>query len=347
MAILSKELLKMEKEGKSAMKKSKFLKVSDRVYIRLEKASATHKYIKRLPHPSGKGYIYFYNQQQIKDYKKSGTIPGDKPKKEEPRSDKSTMLESLLSFFGVGKRSEAIDKAYDLLEKNKATLKGVDKNEFVDYLDEYLSNKELWDKRLSKEPKAKSTEKKEPTEKKEKKETVKKSGKSWNLSLMRKVAGIVGGVVYKVEEKKEGGEEPKIKKDIQDILNKYKISIAIFNPRTKEKGEFLQTNDKVDSKDSDFITKNKDKIIKSIKMLEKEKKEQKEILEKNKKKEAEKQKVNSVKINNHTSDGVSISFDGVDNGYLRDDYKNLLKELRGNWNFYKEKVEDYFKHLSE
>ncbi len=41
------------------------------------------KYIKRIPNPKGKGYIYFYTQQQVKDYEKSGKLPDDQQKKPE------------------------------------------------------------------------------------------------------------------------------------------------------------------------------------------------------------------------------------------------------------------------
>jgi uncharacterized protein (DUF2249 family) len=46
------------------------------------------KYIKRIPNPKGKGYIYFYTQQQVKDYEKSGKLPDDQQKK--PESKQST-----------------------------------------------------------------------------------------------------------------------------------------------------------------------------------------------------------------------------------------------------------------
>lgn len=42
----------------------------------------TTKYIKRIPNPKGKGYIYFYTQQQVKDYNEKGTLPDQKKEPE-------------------------------------------------------------------------------------------------------------------------------------------------------------------------------------------------------------------------------------------------------------------------
>ena len=41
----------------------------------MAKASPTHKYVKRIPNPKGQGYIYFYTQEQVKQFQKDGTIP--------------------------------------------------------------------------------------------------------------------------------------------------------------------------------------------------------------------------------------------------------------------------------
>jgi len=39
------------------------------------------KYIKKIPNPNGKGYIYFYTQAQVKEYEKTGKLPDDQKKK--------------------------------------------------------------------------------------------------------------------------------------------------------------------------------------------------------------------------------------------------------------------------
>lgn len=41
------------------------------------------KYIKKIPNPNGKGYIYFYTQAQVKEYEKTGKIPDDQKKNPE------------------------------------------------------------------------------------------------------------------------------------------------------------------------------------------------------------------------------------------------------------------------
>lgn len=41
------------------------------------------KYIKKIPNPNGKGYIYFYTQAQVKEYEKTGKLPDDQKKKPE------------------------------------------------------------------------------------------------------------------------------------------------------------------------------------------------------------------------------------------------------------------------
>ena len=46
----------------------------------LEKARIT-KYIKRIPNPRGKGWIYFYNVQQWKEYQETGKLPDQKKEK--------------------------------------------------------------------------------------------------------------------------------------------------------------------------------------------------------------------------------------------------------------------------
>jgi len=210
-----KRLIKMEKEatGEKNMKKTKFFKIFDNFFIKkMEKAERTgpHKYIKRMPKSSGKGYIYFYNRQQIKDYKEKGIIP----KGQEDQKKGSGILSGIMSFFGFKDEKQAQEKVKATYEKNKESLKGVSIPIFTDYLNEYLSNKDKWDQKLSgakKELKEGTGAEKKKTEKtKEKKPVAKKEGK-WNLSLMRKIAGTVGG-----GEKKE---EPSNKEDKSSVTS--------------------------------------------------------------------------------------------------------------------------------
>jgi len=67
-------------ESKS-LKKASF---KDKIFSILVKAQGTHKYVKRIPNPSpskGRKWIYFYNQQQVKDYNATGKLPEDQAKK--------------------------------------------------------------------------------------------------------------------------------------------------------------------------------------------------------------------------------------------------------------------------
>jgi hypothetical protein len=185
-------LKKMEKEAMEKPMKKAFIHVYDNIFISMEKAN--HKYIKRIPHPNpkpGRKYIYFYNQKQIKDYKEKGIIPGDKVPKET-----GGILKGIMSFFGFKDEKKAKEKVSSIYNDNKDKLKGVSHDVFADYMNEYLSNKESWDNKLSPKEKKESEpkEEKEKKEPKEQKEPGEKKQPKWNMSLMRKVAGIVGGV---------------------------------------------------------------------------------------------------------------------------------------------------------
>ena len=74
---------------------SQFNNAIDDLFETLEKARVT-KYIKRIPHPSGKGYLYFYSKSEYDHYKKTGEIPKEQGDK------KAGGFAGLLSFFGFG-----------------------------------------------------------------------------------------------------------------------------------------------------------------------------------------------------------------------------------------------------
>ncbi len=178
----------------------------------LEKARIT-KYIKRIPKPSGKGYYYFYNRKQLKDYYEKGIAPGDKPKEEKG------IIAAVLSFFGVKSEGDAKKKIAEKFEEHKDKFKGMDKKSFEDHVIEYLTNKEKWDKRISgQKGEAKGGEKKtdkKPTEEKGDKPKG-TAGKKFNLSVMRQIAGIFGAPEKKTEEKKE--EKKTGKASIKDVM---------------------------------------------------------------------------------------------------------------------------------
>ena len=135
--------------------------------------SRSHKYVKRVPKTSGKGYRYFY----AKDFK--------------------TPFRSLLNFFGIGKAR--IEKDYEghHIEKDF----GVSKSVFAQHVLHYFLNKAKWDKVFSgtkqKEQKKNSegasssgTEKKNPTEQKQKQKT---DQPVYSKALMRRIYSIYNG----------------------------------------------------------------------------------------------------------------------------------------------------------
>jgi len=156
----------------------------------MAKAKPT-KYIKKIPRPSGKGYYYFYNQKQIKDYKEKDIFPDQKDKEE-----KKSIFSGIMSFFGFKDQKQAKEKIKETYSNNKEQLKGIDVETFGNYMNEYLSNKEKWDKKLSKKEiitKDKKTDKIKRKKATDKKTVISdKSDKKWNISLMKKIAGIVG-----------------------------------------------------------------------------------------------------------------------------------------------------------
>ena len=154
----------------------------------LEKAR-THKYIHRIPKKSGKGWIYFYTQAQLDHYKKTGELPAQK------ESGGEGILAGIMSFFGFKDKSEAEVKVSSIYNAHKAELAGVDKPTFTDYLNEYCLNKTKWDAKFNAAPKEKKgiDDIKEVREKSDKEKTHESGGKKWNLAVMKKIAGWVGG----------------------------------------------------------------------------------------------------------------------------------------------------------
>lgn len=67
-------------------------------YDRMIEKSTTHKYIRRVPKSTGKGYNYFYPE----DFKKP--------------------MKALLSFFGM--KEDAIEKAVAIVDKPMFIIKG-------------------------------------------------------------------------------------------------------------------------------------------------------------------------------------------------------------------------------
>jgi hypothetical protein len=141
---------------------------------KMEKARMT-KYVKRESDGKG-GYRYWYKEEQGK---------------------KGSILSGIMSFFGFKDTKQAQEKIKQIYQTNKEKLSGVSIDVFSDYVNEYLSNKDKWDKKFQKKEiitKNKATGEIKRSPSGDKKTTVPgKDNKSYNLSLMKQVAGIVSG----------------------------------------------------------------------------------------------------------------------------------------------------------
>ena len=198
---------------------TKFLRINKNVFIKLDKAKPT-KYIKRIPKPTGKGYYYFYNQKQLKDYKEKGKVS-------EKKEEKEGLFSGIMSFFGLKDEKQVKQKIKETYDANKKELSGVDVDTFSNYMNEYLQNKDKWDKKLSKKEivtKDKKTGKIERKKVSDKKTVVTKKDKTWNLSLMKKVAGVVGEVKEVDNEVVKKGEFAREKYDLSklEVLSDYR-----------------------------------------------------------------------------------------------------------------------------
>ena len=59
----------------------------------MQKARVT-KYIRRIPNPKGKGFLYFYTQAEWAHYKKTGEIP-------KQHGEKKGFFAGIMDFFGL------------------------------------------------------------------------------------------------------------------------------------------------------------------------------------------------------------------------------------------------------
>ena len=177
----------------------------DSYYEGMIEKSTTHKYIRRVPKSTGKGYNYFYPE----DFKKP--------------------FKALLSFFGM--KEDKIDNAYT--NNNISQAYGVTKQGFAQHVLEYLTNRKTWNAFFSN--KANRDKYKVPEKPKSEKETVKVSEKvieggktkekvsvevtekkegnfksSWNRSLMRKIYSMYNSVPEDKAESKPGMDSIKV-----------------------------------------------------------------------------------------------------------------------------------------
>ena len=173
-------------------------------YDNMIEKSTTHKYIRRVPKSTGKGYNYFYPE----DFKKP--------------------MKALLSFFGM--KQDTIDKAYT--NNNIQQSYGASKQSFAQHVLEYLTNRKTWNTFFANKAnrdKYKVPEKPETKEKVEVKEQIIEGGKtkekiavevketkeknfksSWNRSLMRKIYSMYNKVPEDTIENKAGIDSIKV-----------------------------------------------------------------------------------------------------------------------------------------
>ncbi|MBO4640877.1 MAG: hypothetical protein J5710_14090 [Treponema sp.] len=176
----------------------------DSYYDDMIEKSTTHKYIRRVPKSTGKGYNYFYPS----DFKKP--------------------MKALLSFFGM--KEDTVDKAYT--NNNIQQSYGVTKQGFAQHVLEYLTNRKTWNTFFANKAnrdKYKVPEKPETKETVEVKEKVIEGGKtkekvsvevketkeknfksSWNRSLMRKIYSMYNKVPEDNIENKAGIDSIKV-----------------------------------------------------------------------------------------------------------------------------------------
>ncbi len=102
------------------------------------------------------------------------------------------ILAGILRFFGLKSDKAAQEKGREEYIKHKDQLDGVSLEAFVNHLNEYLSNKEKWDKRITAERKGGAGGGSKGGEKKTSGSGGEKQKSSFSLAIMRKIAGIYG-----------------------------------------------------------------------------------------------------------------------------------------------------------
>jgi hypothetical protein len=153
-------------------------------YTKMQKALGEmrpgHKYIKRTPKSTGKGFNYFYNQAEYDQFR---------------QQQQSGWLSKIAEFFGFKDTAQAMQKidadykSHDIAKKYNLTWDG-----WKDHVSEYFSHKDKWDNAFSgkkeRNPADKKKERKPVAGKGEKKEG--KAGKNLQLNVMRELYNIYG-----------------------------------------------------------------------------------------------------------------------------------------------------------
>jgi predicted DNA-binding WGR domain protein len=152
-------------------------------YTKMQKALGDmrpgHKYVRRVPKSTGKGFNYFYSQGEYDQFRKE---------------QQKGWLSKIAEFFGFKDTQQAMQKvdsdykSHDIAKKYNLTWDG-----WKDHVSEYFNHKDKWDNLFSgkKERKPATPKKdKKPAPAKDKKPSV--SGKNLQLSVMRELYNIYG-----------------------------------------------------------------------------------------------------------------------------------------------------------
>ena len=94
----NENLSKYKDEAIDASGQGKMFKALSSLREEIMVKAQSVKYIKKIPNPKGQGYIYFYTQDQVKEYEKSGKLPEDKkkPETQDAAGDKKQVLKDAL-----------------------------------------------------------------------------------------------------------------------------------------------------------------------------------------------------------------------------------------------------------
>ena len=166
-----------------------------------------HKYIKRIPKASGKGFHYFYTKQELKDFE------GQKKK------ESGGFLKSIMFFFNFSSEKKMDEEIHSMYGGNKERLSGISENEFKDYLSEYVSNKEKWDSKLADKKKTIPKRGDAPKIKDAKdKSSLPSSKEKYSLKIMKEVSAIANGYTAPSNEKPVLKDILNIPEDKRDIV---------------------------------------------------------------------------------------------------------------------------------
>lgn len=146
----------------------------------------THKYYKRIPKPSGKGYIYFYTKSDYESYSKS---------KETASTQKEGWIRKIAELFRLKEVNDVFIRIKNDYERNKIKeTYGVDLTGWKDHLNEYFAHKDRWDKFFTKVKPVVKGKDKTPTGKPGEKKASGKKESRIKLSVMKTIFGLYGPV---------------------------------------------------------------------------------------------------------------------------------------------------------